>query len=183
MYNNNTLQTTNARIEWIDALKGFIIILVCLWHIPNRPSFFDFILTCTTAFRMVTFFFLSGLLFSTKKHNTLKLYSLNKIKSLLLPYIFLSFLFVFLDPRLYSVNLISKAGFFHHDLFYYFHIPKIIINSWQYLYLELVNIFFVGDGSPIIAPLWFVLTLFFVSIIAYYIQQKKYYLQIGRAHV
>ena len=77
------------RINWIDNLKGFILLLVCISHLGLFPEICDYL----KGARMTTFFFLSGLLFSTRKHPTLKSYWLSKCHSLLIPYFTLSFLF------------------------------------------------------------------------------------------
>ncbi len=144
-------------------LKGFILILVCLNHSRvNLPLFVvsgDFI-SLTMAFRMTTFFFLSGLLFSTRRHPTILSYAKSKTKSLLLPYIFLSLLFAFLDPRLYDISLIER----NNDICHQYLCPSDIQSSIDYLKMELVSIFVWGYNS-ISGPLWFVFVLFYTSVL------------------
>lgn len=147
----------NNRIEWIDTLKGFILLLVCLGHIHFNSTLIETGLNITTAFRMTTFFFLSGILFSTRKHNTFKSYYQSKKQTLLLPYIRLSILFILIDPRLWNVKFIQ------YDLQLY----ESINNSWDYLFLNFSNIFIRGVSSSVTGPLWFVLSLFIVSITFY----------------
>lgn len=93
------------RINWIDELKGFILILVCLSHTHISIPFMggDLIVICL-AFRMSTFFFLSGVLFSTRRYPTINSYIKSKTKVLLIPYVLLALLFSFLDPRLYDLS-------------------------------------------------------------------------------
>lgn len=63
-----------SRINWIDELKGFILILVCLGHTNiNIPFLGGNLIVMLSAIRMPTFFFLSGLLFSTRRYPILGL--------------------------------------------------------------------------------------------------------------
>lgn len=70
---NNPNEKVNNRIEWIDACKGFAIILVILGHIadgylgaktfPANKGVLQAIYNCIYAFHMPLFFCLSGFLF------------------------------------------------------------------------------------------------------------------------
>lgn len=153
--------TKSNRIDWIDELKGFILILVCLAHtginIPLVIGGGDLISICT-AFRMSTFFFLSGLLFSTRRYPTIGSYIKSKTKVLLIPYVLLSLLFIFLDSRLYDTSLIERCSYLNPMC-----TPSDIHSSLDFLIMGFISIFY--HGIPITAgPLWFVLTLFLVSI-------------------
>lgn len=154
---NKIFQNPN-RINWIDELKGFILILVCLGHTNINIPFWgggNLIVVCQ-AFRMSTFFFLSGLLFSTRRYPDIPSYIISKTKVLLIPYILLSILFSFLDPRLYDLTLIERLGYLNPS-------PN-IYSSFDFLIEEFISIFYYG--FPItIGPLWFVLTLYFVCIL------------------
>ncbi len=161
----------NKRIEWIDELKGFVLLLVCIGHIHINSTIIGIVLACSTAFRMTTFFFLSGILFSTRKHNTLKSYYQSKKKCLLYPYICLSLLFILLDPRLYNTNYISFDNLITHQLYESCNLTLPINNSLKFLYLNLINIFIVGDSSTATGPLWFVLVLFIVCILFFIINR------------
>jgi len=146
-----------SRINWIDELKGFILILVCLGHTNiNIPFIGGNLIVICQAFRMSTFFFLSGLLFSTRRYTGIHSYIKSKTKVLLVPYVLLSLLFSFLDPRLYDLSLIEKLGYLNSS--------SNIYSSFDFLIEEFVSIFYYG--FPItIGPLWFVLTLYFVCIL------------------
>lgn len=68
-------------------------------------------------------------------------------------------MFTFLDPRLYDISLIEKKSYLN---FAYSYVD--IHSSLDFLIMEFVSIF--CYGLPITAgPLWFVLTLFFVSVL------------------
>lgn len=148
------------RINWIDELKGFILILVCLGHTNiNIPFLGGNLITMCQSFRMSTFFFLSGLLFSTRRYPNISSYITHKTKALLIPYILLSLLFSFLDPRLYDLSLIERNNDLNTSFF-----PSDIHSNLEFLIMEFNSIFYYG--IPITTgPLWFVLTLFFVSIL------------------
>lgn len=154
----------NKRIEWIDELKGFVLLSVCLAHIPLNLPFINTALTISTAFRMTTFFFLSGILFSTRKHNTLNSYFHSKKTSLLYPYICLSLLFLILDLRIWNINLIQHSPVNHIY-------PHPIENSIEYIHINLIEIFLKGGSSCVSGPLWFVWVLFIVSIMFYCIHK------------
>ncbi len=79
------------RVEWIDMLKGFLLILVCIGHIHINCQTIEIFLNICLAFTLVTFFFLSGLLFKCRNFIT------SKTKHLLLPYITLSCFFFIID--------------------------------------------------------------------------------------
>lgn len=69
------------RIEWLDSLRGFGIILVTFAHLsPWLP-----IETHIYSFHMCLFFFISGFLF--KQQYPLKKYACKQIKSLLIPFL------------------------------------------------------------------------------------------------
>ena len=157
------------RIQWIDELKGFILLLVCFNHCPMGESFTS-ALKMTQAFRMTTFFFLSGLLFSARRHPNIRSYVVSKSHSLFMPYLYLSFFFSLIDPRLYNTSLISIDGNIGNDSFArFFGVPETITSSLEYLWLTIVNIVFRMISSMVSMPLWFVATLFFVSVFYYFI--------------
>lgn len=148
------------RINWIDELKGFILILVCLGHTNiNIPFLGGNLIVILSAIRMPTFFFLSGLLFSTRRYPNIRSYMMHKTKVLLIPYILLSLLFSFLDPRLYDLSLLEKQSYLTPLLF-----SSDVHSSLEFFLMEFSSIFYYG--IPITTgPLWFVLALFFVSIL------------------
>ena len=117
------------------------------------------------ALRMSAFFFISGMLFSTRRFPNFKSYLVHKTRVLLLPYIFLSLLFLLLDPVLYNFEWFPRA-------------PRMVIitirpeihSVWDYIYWNLAKIFVAGKSSIGSGPLWFVFTLYSVSLLFYGVQ-------------
>lgn len=160
----------NNRIDWIDQLKGFLLLVVCIGHLYIN-DFFNSLVTLSHPFELTTFYFLSGYLFNETKYNP-KLYVRKKIKNLLIPYISLSILFCILDPRLWNIDYIQVENLIQHKMYPLCHISNSIITELQYLHLQFLSIFFIGISSPITGPLWFVFTLFCTSLLFYFIWYK-----------
>ena len=89
-----------ARIGWIDEFKGFVLLLVCLYHVEQAFPQAQMGMLHLSALRMSAFFFISGMLFSTRRFDSFKDYFVHKTRVLLVPYILLSLLFLALDPVL-----------------------------------------------------------------------------------
>ncbi len=155
-----------ARIGWIDEFKGFVLLLVCLFHMEQSFSNVDMGMLHLGALRMSAFFFISGMLFSTRRFPDFKSYLVHKTRVLLLPYIFLSLLFLLLDPVLYNFEWFPRA-------------PRMVIvtirpeihSVWEYIYWNLAKIFVAGKSSIGSGPLWFVFTLYSVSLLFYGVQK------------
>lgn len=149
------------RIDWIDELKGFILTIVCLAHTNiNIPFLGGNLIVIMSAIRMPAFFFLSGILFSTRRYPNISSYMTHKTKVLLIPYILLSLLFSFLDPRLYDLSLMEKQSYLNS-----FFSSSDIHSNLNFLAMEFITIFYYGNPPNIVAPLWFVLTLYLISIL------------------
>ena len=97
------------RIEWIDEFKGFVLLLVCLYHVEQSFPCASMGMLHLSALRMSAFFFISGVLFSTRRFNNFKSYFVHKTHVLFLPYVALSLLFLLLDPVIYNFDLFPKA--------------------------------------------------------------------------
>lgn len=159
-------RTPSERIGWIDEFKGCVLLLVCLFHIEQSFAHIQLGMAHASAFRMTAFFFISGVLFSTRRFTSFQSYARHKAKVLLLPYVLLSLLFLAFDPVLY-----------HFDL-YYPRSPKMMLlgmvpdiqSVWQYIGWNLFKIFVVGKSSVGSGPIWFVFNLFCVSIVFYFVQ-------------
>ena len=155
-----------TRIGWIDEFKGFVLLLVCLFHVEQSFSCANMGMLHLSALRMSAFFFISGMLFSTRRFPNFKDYLIHKTKVLLVPYILLSLLFLTLDPVLYNFDLFPKA-------------PRMTVMSirpeiagvWDYIYWNLAKIFVAGKSSIGSGPLWFVFTLYSVSLMFYGVQK------------
>ena len=155
-----------ARIGWIDEFKGFVLVLVCLFHVEQSFPNAAMGILHLSALRMSAFFFISGFLFSTRRFPGFKSYFVHKTKVLLWPYIALSLLFLALDPVLYHFAWFPRA-------------PRMVIlntypaihNVWDYIYWNLAKIFVVGKSSIGSGPLWFVFTLYSISLMFFALQK------------
>ena len=114
---------------------------------------------------MTAFFFISGILFSTRRFDSFKSYFIHKTKVLLIPYILLSLLFLALDPVLYNFDLFPRA-----PRMTVMNIRPEIASVWDYTYWNLAKIFMAGKSSIGSGPLWFVFTLYSVSLMFYGVQ-------------
>lgn len=155
-----------ARIGWIDEFKGFVLLLVCLYHVEQSFPQAQMGMLHLSALRMSAFFFISGMLFSTRRFGNFKDYFIHKTHVLLVPYILLSLLFLALDPVLYNFDLFPKA-----PRMTVMNIRPEIATAWDYIYWNLAKIFVAGKSSIGSGPLWFVFTLYSVSLIFYGVQK------------
>ena len=155
-----------TRIGWIDEFKGFVLLLVCLFHVEQSFSCANMEMLHLSALRMSAFFFISGMLFSTRRFPNFKDYLIHKTRVLLVPYILLSLLFLALDPVLYNFDLFPKA-----PRMTVMNIRPEIAGVWDYIYWNLAKIFVAGKSSIGSGPLWFVFTLYSVSLMFYGVQK------------
>lgn len=154
-----------ARIGWIDEFKGFVLLLVCLYHVEQSFPCAEMGMLHLSALRMSAFFFISGMLFSTRRFGNFKSYLVHKTRVLLVPYILLSLLFLALDPVLYNFDLFPKA-----PRMTVMNIKPEIATVWDYIYWNLAKIIVAGKSSIGSGPLWFVFTLYSVSLLFYGMQ-------------
>ena len=168
--------SNQKRIGWIDEFKGFVLLLVCLYHVEQSFSYANMGMLHLSALRMSAFFFISGMLFSTRRFPNFKSYFIHKSKVLLLPYILLSLLFLALDPVVYNFDLFPKA-----PRMTVMNIRPEIASVWDYIYWNLAKIFVAGKSSIGSGPLWFVFTLYSVSLMFYGVQKFASRLKAPRA--
>ena len=168
--------SNQTRIGWIDEFKGFVLLLVCLYHVEQSFSYANMGMLHLSALRMSAFFFISGMLFSTRRFPNFKSYFIHKSKVLLLPYILLSLLFLALDPVVYNFDLFPKA-----PRMTVMNIRLEIASVWDYIYWNLAKIFVAGKSSIGSGPLWFVFTLYSVSLMFYGVQKFASRLKAPRA--
>lgn len=148
------------RVSWIDEYKGFVLLLVCLFHVEQSFKSLDMGMLHLGAFRMSAFFFISGVLFSTRRFSNFRSYFIHKTKVLLIPYCLLSLIFLALDPVVYNFDLFPKA-------------PKMVVlntypvihGTFDYIYWNLAKIFIAGKSSIGSGPIWFVFTLYSISLL------------------
>ncbi len=89
----------SKRIEWIDNLKGILIILVVLGHVISSYNgagitnrFCEIVFSIIYSFHMAAFIFISGYLFKTS--DNIKQNIMKKISSYGIPYIIFSFIWI-----------------------------------------------------------------------------------------
>lgn len=159
-------EAVKNRIEWIDEFKGLVLLLVCIYHIEQSFANIDLGMENLSDFRMTSFFFISGVLFSTRRFPKFRDYCAHKAHVLFFPYVALSLLFLLLDPVVWNFNLFPRA-------------PKMLIltthpvihNLKEYIGWNFAKIFVAGKSSIGSGPIWFVFTLFSISLIFYLIQK------------
>lgn len=95
------LTPVKKRIEYIDLMKGFCIILVVLYHCSIRFNV-DIIDKALGNFRMPLYFFLSGLFFKT--YSGFWEFMVRKINRLLVPYLFFAYI------PFYLIDLLIHRG-------------------------------------------------------------------------
>lgn len=147
------------RLHWVDALKGFGIMLVVFAHY-KLPIALD---TYIFSFHMPLFFFISGFLFNFAKYTeSTTNFVKGRFSSLIIPYFAfatLTCLLYFLLDEIYSPGIVTLK-FFEADIFYI---------VYSILYSQTTMISYNG-------PLWF-LTCLFVTELLFYVLAKRYYWQ------
>jgi acyltransferase len=147
------------RLAWVDALKGFGILLVVFAHY-NLPQAID---TYIFSFHMPLFFFVSGFLFNFVKYTeSVANFIKGRFRSLIIPYFafaVITLLFYFLLDELYTPDIVSFK-IFGADIF---HIV------YSILFAQTTMISYNG-------PLWF-LTCLFVTELLFFGLAKRYYWQ------
>ncbi|MDQ1254605.1 MAG: acyltransferase [Euryarchaeota archaeon] len=147
------------RLAWIDALKGFGILLVVFAHYM-LPQALD---TYIFSFHMPLFFFVSGFVFNFVKYSeSAANFIKRRFRSLIIPYFafaVITLLFYFLLDELYTPEVVSfkifGAGIFH------------IVYSIIFSQTTMISY----NG-----PLWF-LTCLFVTELFFFGLAKRYFWQ------
>lgn len=138
------------REQNLDLIRGFLILYVVFYHMSLTYGICSYegdmpIFYDVMSFFMVPFYFFSGYLFSSKR--ALNDYIKNKSRKLILPYV----LFAGLSLVIYYIYSYLANGNF--DLFLPF------------------NQFITTAGLGANTPLWFLFSLYFVSVIYYFIDE------------
>lgn len=136
--------------------------MVCIFHLEQSFKCISLGMGHLSAFRMSAFFFISGVLFSTRRFPNFKSYFVHKSKVLLLPYLALSILFLLLDPVVYDFSLFPRA-----PRMTIMNIRPEILCAWDYICWNLAKIFVAGKSSIGSGPIWFVFTLYSISLMFY----------------
>ena len=136
--NNGTKQ--NCRIDWLDLAKGIGILCVVFGHtqIPYFSEFFIY------PFHVPLFFILSGFCFKIKENETFLIFLINKVKTLLVPYTFFSFIWIIYE----CVNKAINDGI---------NVRFVLAEFYMYLKQDHLH------------AIWFITCIFVLKLIAYFI--------------
>lgn len=139
------------RIPWVDILKGLLIIFVIFGHITTNSHIKNYLST----FFMPCFFILSG--WFMKKNNDIGNFVKKRFKSILLPYVFFSLIWIVFN---FLKNFIIRSDF--------------------NIFKALLSVLLPYSGSPggNVYILWFLPCLFFSQIIVALIIYDKIFLRV-----
>ena len=137
------------RIVWLDAVRGWAIILVILGH-TDISKMNKEIFTWIYSFHIPLFFIISGMVFSIKEVKYTKFLK-NKVITLLVPYIVFRIIEIMFG-MIYSTMLGSS-------------ITYIDIRN------RVVGLFLQSRGTVYESGLWFLTCLFLMQNVMYYIEK------------
>lgn len=158
---SDTLVYDKKRLEWVDTLKGFLMIIVIWSHSLAFDSRYGNFLTVGY---MAVFYWISGYLFKNKGQSFDKFIE-SKFRRLLIPYLLYGTLLVALGTVYYSLKHAS---------------PKEILYQWfgliygrYMLYPDNLanNVFFLKSFD---STLWFLLSMFLTYVLFYAINKMKH---------
>lgn len=163
---NATTCSVKKRINWIDELKGTILIFICLGHLSGMvypPPILKCLSEMLTMMGVPAFFFLSGMLYNADTSKT-KPFIIRKTKALLIPYFMLSLLFTLFDPYTYCPQyLIDNLNYPRIGQLDSFGLSNSCQASFEFFVGDIVCTL-IGISSRATLPLWFVFVLFFCTI-------------------
>lgn len=133
-----TLSANNDknRKGWIDNSKGFLLFAV----VGSHANFSYIGVPIISLFYMSAFFFISGYLFKQSRASELGTYVQRKFYTLMVPYLLFNCLFLLLNPHV---------------------LPGLETN---YCFADEIKNFLMGFGVFRVRPLWFLFSLFQVSV-------------------
>ena len=133
---------SNKRIEYIDMLKAFCIILVIAGHMGYTPAKVKLLLYI---FHIPLFFFLSGMTLNVEKYDSIVQFFLKKFKAIVIPYFLMNISIFFIKSVILQPQLILKI-----DILYF--IKALILADRMHMYYQL----------------WFLNVLFLAEIVCYF---------------
>lgn len=98
------------RVDWIDVAKGIGILIVLTFHASSKGSFIKNFLW---QMHMPMFAFLSGFVYDSKYSSniySLKLFVTKRIKSIYLPFVSYSLVFLAFHNFFYRINFIGPIN-------------------------------------------------------------------------
>ncbi len=141
----------HQRMEWLDALRAYAIILVLIGHKTNNIYFEQVIYS----FHVPLFFWISGFVFDHSRYPDLKSIIIKKFRVLLLPYFifsFLSFAFWLVIVRSFSARGLAL-------------LLDPLVPFWGIFYGVGVEPW----GNPINITLWFLPCLFVTDVLFWFV--------------
>lgn len=150
------LAPSKKRIEYIDAIRGFSILWVVVYHLgENVPDWL------AVPYRMPLFFFVSGIFF--KSQQSYGAFFSRRVNTLIVPFIFfylLSWSFAITKYEIFAL-LFPHIGFEG-------------IGSFREYSLAIMKLFRIHNENvhePLLlnGPLWFLIALFNIQIIYYFL--------------
>lgn len=140
-----TTFNSTKRIQYWDLAKGFLILMVVIFHISRYYKFELPLATFCSSFRMPFYYLLSGCVF--KEYNGLLDFSKRKINNLLIPFVFFYIVCSYAIP--YIANFLG-------------------IEIYKIPFSQFFTILFTKVAYPS-SPIWFLLSLFEVNFFFYLI--------------
>ncbi len=136
----------NARLEWPDLIKAFLIYTMVLCHVGTWSS----VDKCIHSFHMPLFFVLSGYMFNEAKNNNFLKFIKKKFLTLIVPYLFFSVvLFAVWNGALYVLNRRSEM--------------RTVSNLLQ-------SLLWINTETQTFGVVqWFLTCLFFTSVLFYFV--------------
>lgn len=92
------------RIQWLDIVKGFLILTVMLGHISQTP---EWLRIWIYSFHMPLFFFLSGITFSIEKYD-FKTFIKRKVRTLIVPGVVFELIQIIINIAIGKLKLTGK---------------------------------------------------------------------------
>lgn len=177
-------QVSNSpRMQWMDLLRGFAILLLLFWHASAIPSYYGFSLPewlfilneLFLPWRMPTLMFLSGMLLERSLRKSPRDFYVGKLRLLLWPYIIWAFIhmvtFSEFDGSVFSVRswIANSYLWFIFFLFFYYLLAPVVV---RFNYVFVLILF----SAPLFMDLnllfhrFFYFGVFFFS--GYYLKEK-----------
>ncbi len=104
--------TKKERLDWIDFARGMGILLVIVGHagISLVPKYIIY------GFHIPLFFIITGICFSVNKDDKFIPFLIKKIKTILVPYFFISFIWLIIDTVSVLISKEFSIGFLIEDI-------------------------------------------------------------------
>ena len=139
------MQCVTNRQEWVDIYKAIAIILVVVGHATGQFNMYIY------QFHVAAFFFISGWVANFDRDNFLT-YLCKKVTSLLIPLFTMVILFWLLKSAFIYLNVDSKLFGNQNSLM------ETTESFWK-----------TGSMDSFLGPAWFVVILFFASLISHFL--------------